>query len=128
MRVELTLKDKGKLATALFSRNKKFREIAKRELVYASDDFIELIRKKWYSGRLGDDTGLNKQTHDLYKNWFAEVKESTFDMMIVIRNAMKYGLYHEKGQGQKKRTFVVRDLNETNLFSEAIRQALKEAF
>jgi len=131
--VKFTLREKGKLAEAIVRRDKKFRDAVKRNFVLAGDDFIEGIRQRWYSGRKGGDVGLNRVTSKAHDSWTANVREQLFDIVAMIQNGMKYTVLHENGTKLfPKRTFVRRDLKEEKtgkaLFSNAVRQALREAF
>lgn len=138
MTIELSFRDKKKLLKNLQTRNRAFLRDAKKEMIIGGDRFLQEIRSKWYSGRRGDDTGLNQDTRDLYRNWFSEVTDlRTIDrgeIALRLRNAMRYAKFHEFGSEKNnlpKRTFVTEDLKGElgkQLFTEVFKQLLKKNY
>jgi len=128
--ISFTVKDKAKLAKNIFGRNQKFISEVRKNFIIAGDEFIELIRGRWYKQRNPDDTGLNRISHNLHNKWLAEVRERGFDIVAVISCGMNYGKYHEFGTDKlPQRSFVRHDLKlgkGKDFFIQAVKDALKE--
>lgn len=126
---------KGKdLSRKLDIRNKKFRQRLRQEFIFAADDFIELIRSRYYRGRKGN-RGLNRISHTLHNSWLPIVTEQGDDFIAKISaDGVEYGIFHETGVPKKnlpQRTFVRRDLNRgagKQIFTDAVRNAMKAAY
>lgn len=131
---ELTVKEKGKVIRNLIKRDERFIRDVRKNFVIAGDEFIQLIRSRWYSGRRADDTGLNRITHLLYNTWRSELSPRTdFDIVVRMANGAKYAEVHELEEvgNAPKRSFVIEDLKSNigkKIFVDAARKALKANF
>ncbi len=129
--INFTIKDKGKLIASLVSRTSKFKRDVRKNFKIEGDQFVQYIRGRWYNGRNSDDTGLNKQSGDLYRNWDTIVRDEGIDVVAMISNNMDYGWRHEIGDGVKKRTFVTSDIKSDEgkkFFLTAVEDAIKANF
>lgn len=71
--------------------------------------FIGMIQEKWYSGRRGDDTGLNVRTGRLRESWFPMVQAVGNDTVLQVNTDVNYAKKHEKGINTPKRTDIEKD-------------------
>ncbi len=132
MSLTLKIKDPGRIAKNLIARNRKFRQAVRTNFVLAGETYISFIRQKYYSGRKGDNTGLNKITGFAYRSWFSDVKEIGIDIVGTIYPGAMYVIYHEKEGGMHpKRTSVKKDFYGhmgQGLYSNAVQNAMTRAF
>jgi len=74
--------------------------------------FIADIQEKWYTGRKGNDMGLNIGEERLRESWFPDVIVQGTETIVRVINDVIYGRVHEFGspkQNIPKRTDVVKD-------------------
>jgi len=131
--IKVTVKGLVNLKQSLNSKASRLIPIARTQLVLAGEEFVQLIQKRWYSGRRGNDTGLNRISGDLHNLWSVTPHQIANEVSVVIEPGVDYALKHETGDKKrnlKKRSFVREDLNRGEgkaIFVRAVRRILKEA-
>jgi len=117
--------DVSKSTPALFNA-------VKSEFGLTAWEFIGIIQERWYTGRKGNDMGLNVQSGFLRDKWVATTSGTTLESLkSVMSSGVEYSVYQEDGVPDRnlpKRSDVKGDLNSPEIGKKLFVKAFKTAF